>query len=441
MDRIWFDKQGIGWTRVVRLAAIWAAVVAVIVFLDRDPTARPPAPAGAATSAAPQPAPVVLAISPTPVSLPRPADLAASTATGANAKTVVNCQTMPVERDATGKTLEDRMAEMDVSAQRKAIVERMGRSPSEWHRAAALLLEPTSETVAEAACDKAACDAKARSQDALNRLDMLARLASSTADPQVYALAFHACNKEPLRQRGTCQLISADQWARLDAGNASPWLYKMDEAARANDLPAQVLALNRIAEAQRNDSGIGVVGGAVAAHAGDGEAHQVAALQLLTDALGIQAAWTAPRTQPLQALCAPAMLADPSRRHLCNSAGEAMIGKSGSLADRHAALAFATKLGWPPEQMLAIRVETDALHGALALASRPTGAAPSACTVLKETISTAKRIGELGEIGAARQLARDSGRSMAQLAKEQAARVAELGKKMGRKEGSSAELR
>ena len=67
----------------------------------------------------------------------------------------------------------------------------------------------------------------------------LARLASVSSDPMVYAIASQACQSSPPLESAAvaCQLISADQWSRLDPDNGAVWLRVAQAAAIARMVP------------------------------------------------------------------------------------------------------------------------------------------------------------------------------------------------------------
>jgi hypothetical protein len=58
--------------------------------------------------------------------------------------------------------------------------------------------------------------------DSVAARDSVARLASSSTDPKVYAMAFRLCGVGSRPLEGACQLLSAARWAQIDPGNAGP---------------------------------------------------------------------------------------------------------------------------------------------------------------------------------------------------------------------------
>ena len=205
-------------------------------------------------------------------------------------------------------------------AARERVLAALRNDPGELAHAAALLL-----TAREPAppCETAECAAaRGTAIDADAGRDALARMALSSSDARVYALAFQRCAGQ--RSEGSCQMLSAEQWARLDSGNASPWLYILASAKARNDRAANDEALHRIASSQRSDVGFFDVPGLVANAAPADEASMAAAWVLAHEALGSAAARGLPAYQHLTAACRGDLLRDGNRRQTCNAIAELM---------------------------------------------------------------------------------------------------------------------
>jgi hypothetical protein len=93
------------------------------------------------------------------------------------------------------------------------------------------------------------------------RQDALVHDALGADDARVYRLAYATCYPNiafvlqgPLPAAApSCAQLSAETWARLDPGNAEPWLYALDRADTLGDVGAQRAALARLAESTRLD--------------------------------------------------------------------------------------------------------------------------------------------------------------------------------------------
>ncbi|MFL6625974.1 MAG: hypothetical protein ACJ8G1_05940 [Vitreoscilla sp.] len=95
------------------------------------------------------------------------------------------------------------------------------------------------------------------------RQDALVHDALAVSDARVYGLAYASCNQflpfvlpgqaPAPPQAPACAQLSAEAWARLDPGNAEPWLYALDRADASGDAAAQRAALAHLAESTRLD--------------------------------------------------------------------------------------------------------------------------------------------------------------------------------------------
>lgn len=88
------------------------------------------------------------------------------------------------------------------------------------------------------------------------RQDALVHDALAVSDARVYGLAFASCNQFPPPeppQAPACAQLSAEAWARLDPGNAEPWLYALERADASGDAATRRAALAHLAESTRLD--------------------------------------------------------------------------------------------------------------------------------------------------------------------------------------------
>lgn len=76
----------------------------------------------------------------------------------------------------------------------------------------------------------------------------------------MYGLAYQTCHRftalhgKPVSQpSSTCARLNEAQWARLDPGNALPWIYALNRADQAGDAAAQRDAMDRIAASSHVD--------------------------------------------------------------------------------------------------------------------------------------------------------------------------------------------
>lgn len=84
----------------------------------------------------------------------------------------------------------------------------------------------------------------------------IARLAIGSRDPDVYAMAYYACNAWNNASEvpdAYCQQISASQWAERDPGNGVAWMLVADKAAQEKNTAALDNAMYRMAQATTFD--------------------------------------------------------------------------------------------------------------------------------------------------------------------------------------------
>ncbi len=79
----------------------------------------------------------------------------------------------------------------------------------------------------------------------------LIKLAETTNDPDVYAMAFHQCQK---KKAAGCSNVTAEQWAKLDPDNAVPWLAIAGGAIQRKDAVAGDAALEKFASLPKLNS-------------------------------------------------------------------------------------------------------------------------------------------------------------------------------------------
>ncbi len=94
------------------------------------------------------------------------------------------------------------------------------------------------------------------------RTEALVQDALAVPDARVYGLAYANCHPwiallipgaPPPATPSSCARLSATRWAQLDPGNAEPWLWALDAAAKQGDAAAQREALDRMAASSRLD--------------------------------------------------------------------------------------------------------------------------------------------------------------------------------------------
>jgi len=288
-----------------------------------------------------------------------------------------------------------------------AIVDRMRRSADAFTRATLLVVEM----------------AAGNGQGAAASLEQLAREAATTDDGRVYGLAYRLCTKAPTS--GSCALLSAAQWARVDAGNGEPWLFVLHAARTGGDRAMADEALYRIGNAARFDDRDFALAGAVIAQAGPSEADLMAAQVLSIVLQGVAAAqWL-----PLQGLdaCNDAELADANRRQLCDAVAATLAERSDSMLFASTGARIGQRVGWPEERVIAVRALSLALVDSWAAYPEANSGMSYSCGGVRAMFARFGRLAEVGELQVARDWIAASGKtfeSFASTARQQEARRA-----------------
>ncbi len=172
------------------------------------------------------------------------------------------------------------------------------------------------------------------------RVEALAQDALAVADPRVYGLAWQACRpwlSSPYAGQPApgstpaCARLSASEWARLDPGNALPWLYALEEANKAGDDAAQREALRRMADSTRVEARSNAGAAAVARLQMARDADLSAQSTAVGKALGASIA-------PYGAVATPCRNhagGDPDRAATCARVAELMFNHSDTFISRN----------------------------------------------------------------------------------------------------------
>jgi len=246
--------------------------------------------------------------------------------------------------------------------------------------------------------------------------DQLARIASATSDPAVYALGIQVCQFRGAR-RASCQMISAARWAQLDPDNAIVWLQVADDALARSDTAAFDDAMYRASKSSRSEIGFGQTTQRAVDHLPP-DASPMAAWGVAAAVTGWEAARAIPGYAHVSKYCADAALADPNRRQVCDDLAKVLVDRSDALLDRHIGTTLGRRLGWPAERLADLQEERDAiaaLQTQTAQAAMPYGL-PTACAVVQADLQRLREMARHGELGALRQQLARAGVDRATLA-------------------------
>ncbi len=170
----------------------------------------------------------------------------------------------------------------------------------------------------------------------------LVEAALATRDPKVYALAFQSCQR-PGETSTACASLSAAQWARLDPGNAAPWLDLLEEAAARRDVPGIEESLFQIGHAERNERRYFAPMIPVLDSVPDDDASLLDILSLIQQPLAVSTA-AFHGLAPLTRICRGDALADANRRQACAAAADVLVDRSDSLLDMRMGAAVVANL-------------------------------------------------------------------------------------------------
>jgi hypothetical protein len=259
-----------------------------------------------------------------------------------------------------------------------------------------------------------------RQRDDRASAEALARLAVESIDAQVYAWAYRSCAAVARDTAGSCQLINALQWARLDPVNAEPWFAVAREARNRRDGAGVDDAMFHVAAASVHDAGWGRLVEEMVKVAPQDDRLLVGAWLAASDALGVETLDLA--VPELVRYCDARALANANRRDTCDRIAAVLVERSTTLIGRSAGVDLARRLDWPAARLAAVGEEDDA---ARAIASRDAQLAsePPRCDRIRGELARLAEIGRRGEVEALRHRIARSGEPVAALA-EQGRRLA-----------------
>ena len=312
----------------------------------------------------------------------------------------------------------------DVDASQRALVDSLRRNEGELGAAVAVVADLRGVSRDAAAgvpadafrCTEPQCapgsEAHARATDLL---EQLAKQATTTQDARVYALALRECAVAPAQ--GSCALLSSEQWARLDEGNAAPWLHLLARARQDGDAAGVHEALYRIGAAARHEERPFLAAGTIADNAGSRDVDLIAAQLLAADVLVMTPAPYA----PLMAVCTSASFADANRRQACDRAAATLAERSDSLSALTIGTALGRRLGWAEERIEALRGLEFARAAMVAEGEVGIDAArdlPQSCGGTRRLLAMLARQGRAGELQPIRDWLAASGKTIAPYARQ-----------------------
>lgn len=238
-------------------------------------------------------------------------------------------------------------------------------------------------------------------------------------DAPAYALVFYAClkSRQDADIAGSCKLVSAAQWAQLDSSNAMAWVHAAWEAHARGDAAGRAEAIRRAAQATESrlhmDAMVEPAGHAQVRNL-DSTTRSIAQ----TTVMGIRAAIPVPGLLVLNDECLSKPPLDDARRETCDALARTLAEHSQTLLEMSFGLRIGERVGWPDEQLRALRERRDAAQAALTEEQKPW-----TCNYQRQLDQyTVAALDGSGELAVADRLVRTSGRSPAQLAQQWRAR-------------------
>jgi hypothetical protein len=244
--------------------------------------------------------------------------------------------------------------------------------------------------------------------------DRLARMAVDSADPVVYAFAMNACRSaRSSNQPGACQMLSTEQWVRIDGDNAAAWLQAA--ALAGKDAAGEAEALRRAAQSTHLQSYWASLAPLVQSTQPSG-ADELLRTMMLVDVGGVISSW--PVVEGLQVAsrhCAVDRLRDSNRRELCEGLATLLVDRGDTMVDLSTGIGIGERLGWPSARVEALKREKDGF--AAAMSEPATVDDPLSCRAVQWQWRHFDEVARLGEVAALRAAVERSGRSIDELAR------------------------
>jgi hypothetical protein len=404
---------------VIRISLLWLAVVMVFLLPDTPPQPQPGAPSSAGQRVEAITIQTVAAASAVlPPARPGAAnvDLRAANASVPPGSIRV-CGGKVVKLDARGALSDDEAIASDTRALRRMVIDRIGAGRNDLERGVALLLKAMDASPRPPRCEGDKCADATQQPSMLNaqHVDTLARLAVGTSDAKLYQLAYTACAHVPNAEAVACQMLSTEQWVRLDSSNAVPWMFKANRAQLERNPALVIEAIHHVSKAQRSDAAWATVAGVVESHLPADEKYALGASTLLMELLAQQSAWGSPSYGVISNHCSDDQLRDANRRQVCAEAAEVLFSRTTSPMDQAVGAMIGKRLGWPERRLEAYRIERQAMTQA-GISGLPTGAQGYTCEGIQTFRRHVRDLGQYGEVEALRRVAARSGQSTAELA-------------------------
>jgi hypothetical protein len=248
--------------------------------------------------------------------------------------------------------------------------------------------------------------------------DSLVQLAVGTADPAVYATALYACSaKFGGLADGSCGQVSADGWARLDPGNAVPWLLLAGKARDQHDDAAEAVAFGRAAKASMSDSYLYSMY-AFAEPELPSDLTPTQRYYLAVGVIGIEAATTNDEFNEASKHCSTAAMQDSNVRQQCSALAELWVTRGTTMLDFGMGTSIGARAGWPAQRVNDLKMQLDALMQGISGTESASADDTWSCDAVQRSSAYVSRMARMGEMGAARDELERSGETVPELAQK-----------------------
>jgi hypothetical protein len=195
-------------------------------------------------------------------------------------------------------------------------------------------------------------------------MNEIAKLAIYSADPETYALAFHACSGLSESEHGYCKQVSAAQWAQRDPENGSAWLYVATEIAKTSKtIKTDELdtVMFRLSQSKKFDVGLTTISRFQRGPEMQNE-NLFVRPKLLQLAMDVYVDLQLPAYSGVMSYCQIDVLKDANRRQVCDGIANQLIRDDGSFISVALGVKLGERLAWRPDKMANLREDLDAIR-------------------------------------------------------------------------------
>ena len=238
----------------------------------------------------------------------------------------------------------------------------------------------------------------------------LVNLALDSNDISVYATALYACSGSTT---GACAKISYARWAQMEPNNAAAWMMVASEAEKRKDSAARAAALQRAVSASDYKTRLPTLVEVLASDEIQAQTPIVLA-STLSMVIGMNAASSIPSMVGFGRHCGRLENMDESRRATCDALATKMAEKDETLMGLMMARSIGERTGWSAERLQPLKDEFEVYTGQIFDGISTENM--FSCEAVSKQNQLLLRTFTLGERGAMREIVKNSGKTLAELA-------------------------